>query len=67
VGHADRVRVVTVLLVGLAGEPRPEQLDAADRLVLAIQPAIAPWHDRSRPSPADLFSLSDIAGVTEIL
>ena len=36
VAHADGVRVVAMLLVGLAGVPRPEQLDAVDRSVLRI-------------------------------
>ena len=41
VAHADGVRVVAMLLVGLAGVPRPEQLDAVDRSVLRISPATA--------------------------
>jgi hypothetical protein len=36
VAHADGVRVVAMLLVGLAGVPRPEQLDAVDRSALWI-------------------------------
>jgi hypothetical protein len=36
VAHADGVRVMAMLLVGLAGVPRPEQLDAVDRSVLRI-------------------------------
>jgi hypothetical protein len=36
VAHADGVRVVAMLLVGLASVPRPEQPDAVDRSVLRI-------------------------------
>src|SRR5262249_15620960 len=57
VGHADGVCVVTMFLVGLAGEPGPEQLDAVDGAVLATPPTPDPGHARSTPPPADAVCL----------
>jgi hypothetical protein len=62
VAHADGVRVVAMLLVGLAGVPgttrRRRPLGAPD---LARDRAL---HNRSRPLPADLLCLRGIVRVT---
>jgi hypothetical protein len=48
VGHSDRIRVVTMLLVSFARQATPMNSSTPPTgFALAIQLDTAPWHDRS--------------------